>query len=110
VLLTVEEACEFLRVSKATVYRLIHKGLLSKRKLPRDRQSYIPLNSLENYRQAQSYSLEELALKVLTLERTVARLEHQSNRQAAPSKATKTETSLKGLEQALRKHHPEAFN
>jgi len=114
VLLSIDEVRDFLEVSRATVYRLIHRGAIEKRKRPRDRMTYVPLSSLESYKAAQGMSLEEMAVRIVQLERQVnflmfrgqAQVANDLPKQSAPKAVNGGRVSLEGVERVLRKHHP----
>jgi excisionase family DNA binding protein len=108
VLLSLEETCEYLQVSKATVYRLIRKGLLERRKIQGDRHCYLTLESLDNHRIAQSFTLEELANRVVSIERKVNFLMGKAS--VEKSGVSEVQQDLNAAVDMLRKHHPEHYN
>jgi len=108
VLLTLEEACEYLQVSKATIYRLIRKGLAKREKIKGDRHCYLTLESLDNHRIAQSFTLEELANRVVAIERKVNFLMGKAT--VEQSGVTEVQQDLNAALSMLKKHHPEHYN
>lgn len=111
-LFTVEEACEYLDVSRATVYRLMDRGVLTKKKFPHVRLPYISLEELEQYKASRGLTLEEMAIRLVTLERQVNFLMHQSStpKNTHKPKATKETVNHDGVMRALKKNHPEIFS
>jgi excisionase family DNA binding protein len=109
VLLTLEEAVEFLQLSRATIYRLIHRGALERRKLPKDRQTYVPLSSLETFKAAQGLSLEELSVRLVLVERKLEFLLHQGQQtrsSAAKPVRSPSAVNLDSVMRTINKHHP----
>ena len=101
---TVVEAAKFLNTSRATVYRLLQKGILKRVKEPGVRAWKVPLESLETYDIASKLTLEELATKLVSLERKVDFLLTQN---VGPKNAPKTvAVDYAKLHAAIRKRHP----
>jgi hypothetical protein len=111
-LLTLDEAKDFLQVSRATIYRLVSKGILEKRKFPKDRQTYVPLQSLESYRESLGMTTEEMAIRIVRLEKELNFLKHQAPRVTSAVKPTKSGSgaSIDSVMRTLRKHHPDQFS
>lgn len=106
VLLTIEEAAKFLNISRATVYRLVSRGVLEKRKVPKQRGWLIPLKSLEDYHASANVSLSELAMRLLALERKLDQLIQKGNPQEKRARSTR---EVFELQSELKKRHPELF-
>lgn len=102
VLLTIEEAAQFLNVSKATVYRLVRKGVVEKVKLEGHRAWRVSIESLETYDTANSLTLPELATRLVRVERKLD-LVLSRGQAVAP-----TDTAdFQQISQELRRRHPE---
>ena len=108
ILLTIEEAGEYLQVSKATLYRLIRKGLIERRKIKGNRHCYLTLESLDNHRIAQSFTLEELANRLVSIERKVNFLMNKAT--VTQPEVAKTQKDAGAALEMLRKHHPEHYS
>lgn len=108
VLLTLEDACEYLQVSKATIYRLIRKGLAKREKVKGDRHCYLTLESLENHRIAQSFTLEELANRLVSIERKVNFLMGKASVERGG--VVDVQQELGAALDMLKKHHPEHYS
>ena len=111
VLLSAKEAAKFLNVAQATVYRLIHKGLLTKVKEPGKRAWKITMESLEAYETAETFTLAELCTRLIKLERKVDFLLTQSNSAGASSKAAKeVGLDFTEMQRQMKKRHPDLFS
>lgn len=102
-LLTVEESTKYLNISRATVYRLVKRGVLEKVKLPGQRAWKIPVSSLDAYDTAQNLTLSEIASRLVRLERKVELLLTRGN--SGVTKQTAQEFAEVSSE--LRRRHPE---
>jgi excisionase family DNA binding protein len=109
-LFTIQEACEYLQVSQPTVYRLIKRGVLTKVKLSRIRGARITLSSLDEYKAGQKLSVDELAVRVLDLERKVEVLMQQLASQGRPPSTKRPTMDLLGARRTLQRLHPEVFS
>ena len=109
VLLTVKEAAKFLNVGQATVYRLLHKGVLEKTMVTDKRGFRISLDSLEAYDTASTFSLPELVARLIKLERKMDFLLTQNN-SAQPVAATGAGLDFAKMQKQMRKRHPGHFS
>lgn len=109
-LLDIDEACKFLQTSRATLYRLLRKGVLPRVKPENDRSVYIPLEDLEAYQAGTNANVSDLAGRVLALEKKVELLLARDNSKEPKPTGSKAETvSYTDLQNELRKRHPGLF-
>lgn len=102
--LTIEEAAQFLNISRATVYRLVKKGLLEKVKEPGHRAWKVTMSSLDAYDIASNMTLPEIAARLARLERKVEFLLTRSN---SVTEMASVALDYGEMSQELRKRHPE---
>jgi excisionase family DNA binding protein len=107
-LLTVEESAEFLNVSKATVYRLLKKGVLEKTKVEGKRIWRVTIESLDAYETATNFTLAELAARLLRIERKVEHLLARGGQRDASTVKT-VAVDFTDMQREMRKRHPELF-
>lgn len=108
-LLTVEEASEFLTVSRATVYRLIQRGVLEKAKEQGKRAWLVTMDSLEAYETATNFTLAELAARLIRMERKVEHLLTRGN--SEPATIVKAlSVDFTDMQSEMRKRHPELYS
>lgn len=108
ILLTVDDAAKFLNQSRATVYRLIKKGLLEKVKLEGKRSWLIPMDSLETMQTANTFTLPELAARLLRVEKKLDFLLTQGN-SVQPAQANAVQTTVTDyaeLQRQMKKRFP----
>lgn len=110
-LLSVAESAEFLGVSKATVYRLLHMGTLERWSTgPNKKHWKIPRRSLEIYKLTHKTSLEDVARRVVQLEDKLNELLAQRQTVDDEPEESITESTNVEMQRQMRKRHPELFN
>lgn len=108
-LLTAENAAKFLKTSKATIYRLLKKGLLQKVKVEGARGWLIPLDNLEAVQLADNCTLQELAARILKVERKLDFLLTRGNSTPQPAKMNEVLTTVSdyaSLQREMNKRFP----
>ena len=98
-LLTVEEAAEFLNVS------LLKRGILEKAKEVGKRTWFVSIESLEAYETATNFTLAELAARLIRLERKVEHLLTRGNSEEVKTLAV----DYSDMQREMRKRHPDLF-
>ena len=110
ILLTVEESAKFLNVSRATVYRLVKKGVLEKVKVDGKRPWKVPMDNLDAYDVAANLTLPEIAARLVRLERKVDFLLTRGGSKSAAGEVETTAVDFSEMQRQLRKRHPGIFS
>jgi len=102
ILLTIQETAEHLKVTTRTVYRLLSKRLLTKRWLPKSRLAFVTLSSLARYRDLSNLTIQELTLRVISLEEKVDLILRSLE---GKIDVVRLDTTM----EALRRNHPDLY-
>lgn len=97
ILVDLSEAGKIIGVSRATLYRMIDRGLISTRKVPGDQKTYVTLRAAHSAAKARSLRGADLAIRIVRLESQVDYLLSK----------TPSDEAREGALEELMRHHPE---